>query len=218
MIATGNNVQRIQRWMTAVVFGPCAPEGVIQFALLHIGVDEGQHLLRRWKVEATPDRDPFQELVDAVDSEASEDANQRGMGTQRYALVATDADGHELGTLTLRYLPGELMPGEPGSMMDSEPATHRGLAAMAMRHADAAYRTLSAMIMGIQNSTDRRIAMQDRTIEKLMQFQIDKVELMEIRPGAPRSATLVLCPCPRRTSTRPFVSLFPSRISPRSLG
>jgi hypothetical protein len=183
MIGIGMNVQRIQRWMTAVVFGPCAPAGVIEFALLHIGVDEGQHLIRRWKVEQTPDRDEFQELIDAIDSEAAEDATQMGMGAQRYALAATSAEGQEQGTLTLRYLPSQLLPGEPASLMDSEPATHRGLAAMAMRHADAAYRMLAAMIMGMQSSTDKRIAMQDRTIEKLMQFQIDKVELMDNLSG-----------------------------------
>jgi len=183
MIGIGINVQRIQRWMTAVVFGPGAPAGVIIFTLFQIAVDEGRRLLRTWKVEHVPERDDFQDLVDAIDGEAAEDANQLGLGTQHYVLMARDTDGQELGSLSLRYLPNQLLPGEPGTSIDSEPATHRGLAAMAMRHADAAYRMLAGMFMNIQTSNERGMAMKDRTIEKLMQFQLDKVELMDALSG-----------------------------------
>jgi len=183
MIGIGINVQRIQRWMTAVVFGPGAPGGVIIFTLFQIAVDEGRRLLRTWKVEHVPERDDFQDLVDAIDGEAAEDANQMGLGTQHYVLMARDSEGHELGSLSLRYLPNQLLPGEPGTSIDSEPATHRGLAAMAMRHADAAYRMLTGMFMNIQTSNERGMAMKDRTIEKLMQFQLDKVELMDSLSG-----------------------------------
>jgi hypothetical protein len=183
MIGIGVNIQRIQRWMTAVVFGACAPVGVIVFTLFQIAVDEGRRLLRTWKVEHVPERDDFQDLVDAIDGEAAEDANQLGLGTQHYVLMARDPEGQELGSLSLRYLPNQLLPGEPGTAIDSEPATHRGLAAMAMRHADAAYRMLTGMFMNIQTSNERGMAMKDRTIEKLMQFQLDKVDLMASLSG-----------------------------------
>jgi hypothetical protein len=134
-------------------------------------------------VDHVPERDDFQDLVDAIDGEAAEDASQMGLGTQHYVLMARDSEGHELGSLSLRYLPNQLLPGEPGTAIDSEPATHRGLAAMAMRHADAAYRMLTGMFMNIQTSNERGMAMKDRTIEKLMQFQLDKVELMDQLSG-----------------------------------
>lgn len=183
MLGIGINVQRIQRWLTAVVFGPGAIAGVLILTLFQIAVDEGRRLLRTWRVEHTPERDDFQDLVDAIDGEAAEDANQMGLGTQHYVLMARDTEGHELGSLSLKYLPSQVLPGELGAPMESEPATHRGLAAMAMRHADAAYRTLIATISGLLNSSERRAATQEQIIARLTQFQIDKIELMDSLSG-----------------------------------
>jgi hypothetical protein len=183
MIGEGINTQRIQRWMTPVLCGPGTPPGNLRLSLSHVTVDDAQRLLRAWELEGVPERNGFHELVDEIDHAASEDAAQLGGGTQRYLLRASTAGGRELGSLPLRYSVSSQALGEPGMLLDSEPSNARGLIALAMRHSEASARTLTGSIWTLMNSMERHINQQGALVERLMQFQIDKVELVDKLTG-----------------------------------
>lgn len=171
MIGQGQNTQRIQRWMTAVVCGPSTPAGGLRLTLHHAPIDEGQRLLRTWEIETIPEREVLHDLVEEVDGEAAEDAKQLSWGMQRYVLRATTADGRELGSLALRYSATTPTSGEQGAFLDSEPASARGQVALAMRHTDGAYRLLSDGYEQILDALNRRLGQQDQLLDKAMNMQ-----------------------------------------------
>ncbi len=171
MIGQGNCTQRIQRWLTAVVFGPSTPAGGLRLTLHHAPIDEGQRLLRTWELESIPEKEVFHDLVEGIDGEAAEDAKQLGWGGQRYVLGATAADGRALGSLTLRYSATTPTSGESGAFLDSEPASARGQVALAMRHTDGAYRLLSDGYEKILDALSRRLGQQDQLLDKSMSMQ-----------------------------------------------
>ena len=178
MIGQGINTQRIQRWSTAVVFGPSAPAGGLRLTLHHASIDEAQRLLRTWDLDSIPQREDFNDLVEEIDREAAEDASQLGWGVQRYVLRAATSDGRELGSLTLRYSANAPPSGELGAFIDSEPANARGQVALAMRHTDGAYRILGAGYGTVLDSLNRRLSQQDALLEKMMGAQTRLYELM----------------------------------------
>ena len=178
MIGQGINTQRIQRWATAVVFGPNAPAAGLRLTLHHASIDEAQRLLRTWDLDGIPQREDFHDLVEEIDQEAAEDASQLGWGVQRYVLRAATSEGREMGSLTLRYSANSPPSGEIGVFTDSEPATARGQVALAMRHTDGAYRLLGAGFGTILDSLNRRLGQQDALLEKMMGAQTRLYELM----------------------------------------
>ncbi len=178
MIGQGINTQRIQRWSTAVVFGPSAPAGGLRLTLHHASIDEAQRLLRTWELDSIPQREDFNDLVEEIDREAAEDASQLGWGVQRYVLRATTSDGRELGSLALRYSANAAQSGELGAFVDSEPANARGQVALAMRHTDGAYRLLGAGFGTILDSLNRRLGQQDALLEKTMEAHSRLYELI----------------------------------------
>jgi hypothetical protein len=178
MIGQGNNPQRIERWLTAVVFGANAPAGGLRLTLHHASIDEAARLLRTWDLDALPQREEFDRVVEEIDREAGEDASQLGWGVQRYVLRAATTEGRDLGSLTLRYSANSSPSGELGAFIDSEPASARGQVALAMRHTDGAYRLLGAGFGTILDSLNRRLAQQDVLLEKMMSAQTRLYELM----------------------------------------
>ena len=103
MIGEGVNKQRITNFGSAVLFGPNSPSGPLQLKLFHGAINDGQRLLRTWRLETLPDPEDFRELVDDIDREANEDATHMAMGLQRYFLIAEKENGTMIGSLTLRY-------------------------------------------------------------------------------------------------------------------
>jgi hypothetical protein len=177
MIGQGSNSQRIEKWLTAVVFGPATPAGGLRVTLHHAGIDEAQRLLRTWQLDSIPARQEFLDLVGEVDGEACEDAEQLGWGVQRYLVRAANSQGRELGSLSLRYSTNSLT--MEGAFADSEPASARGQVALSMRHTDGAYRLLGAGFGTILDSLNRRLAQQDQVVEKMMESQTTVFGMMQ---------------------------------------
>jgi hypothetical protein len=171
------NFLRIERFMTAIVFGKNSPRGGLRSALHHAGLDDDNRLLQTWDIETIPEREEFRELVSKIDEEAADDAAHLGGGVQRYVLSATTLEGRALGSLTLRYS-GNNSSMEAGVYIDSEPATARGQVALSMRHADGAFRLLGAGFGTILDALNRRLGQQDVMIEKMMLNQTKNFELM----------------------------------------
>jgi hypothetical protein len=172
------NAQRMTRWLWSLLFGPGAPQDVIDINLYHAGLDDAQRLLRNWKVEASPEKEQCHELVDEIDREAAQDAEQLGYGMQRYQVRAFIKGSREVGSLTLKYAPnpvgGELM-----SFADSEPSNTRGQLAMFMRHTDGAYRLLAAGYAQMNDTFTRRLGQQDELFERMSQNQMKVFEVMQ---------------------------------------
>jgi len=175
MEISNTNSLRIERWMTAIVFGKNAPAGGLRFTLHHASLDEAQRLLQTWDIETIPDRESFCELVAKIDEEAAEDTAHLGWGVQRYVLSVTTQEGRPLGSLTLRYS-GNNTPMDGG--LDTEPASSRGQVALSMRHTDGAYRLLGAGFGTVLDALNRRLGQQDSMIEKMMLNQTKNFELM----------------------------------------
>jgi len=175
MELSNTNSLRIERWMTAIVFGKNAPAGGLRFTLHHASLDEAQRLLQTWDIETIPDRESFRELVAKIDEEAAEDTAHLGWGVQRYVLSVTTQEGRQLGSLTLRYS-GNNSPMDGG--LDTEPASSRGQVALSMRHTDGAYRLLGAGFGTVLDALNRRLGQQDAMIEKMMLNQTKNFELM----------------------------------------
>lgn len=148
------NFLRIERFMTAMVFGKNSPAGGLRSALQHAGLDDANRLLQTWDIETIPEREEFRELVSKIDEEAADDAAHLGGGVQRYVLSVTTLEGRALGSLTLRYS-GNNSSMEAGVYIDSEPATARGQVALSMRHTDGAYRLLGAGFGTILDALNR---------------------------------------------------------------
>ena len=177
MIGQGNCTQRIQRWMTAVVFGPSTPAGGLRLCLSHAPID-GQRLLRTWELESIPEQQAFRDLVEEIDSTAAEEARELGLSTQRFVLRATSTEGRELGSLSLRYAATTSVSGEPGFLLDSEPATREGQVALSMRHTNTAFQLLGDGYRTILDVLNRRFAEQDRQLERSQEAQSKVYETM----------------------------------------
>jgi hypothetical protein len=168
MIGQGKNNQRIQRWMTAIVFGPNATAGGLSFTLFHAPIHEVQRLLRKWELESIPEQLAFRELIEEIDNTAAEEATELGWIAQRFDLHAASAEGQALGSLTLRYAAAT---SASGAFTDSEPATKDGQVALAMRHTNTAFQLLGEGYRTILDVVNRRFAEQDRQLERSQDAQ-----------------------------------------------
>ena len=177
MIDQGSSTQRIERWMTGVVLGPGTPAGGLRLCLSHAPID-GQRLLRTWELDSIPEQQAFRDLVQEIDSTAAEEARELGLSTQRFILRATSTEGRELGSLSLRYAATTSVSGEPGFLLDSEPATREGQVALSMRHTNTAFQLLGDGYRTILDVLNRRFAEQDRQLERSQEAQSKVYETM----------------------------------------
>ena len=100
------------------------------------------------------------------------------MSTQRFILRATSTEGRELGSLSLRYAATTSVSGEPGFLLDSEPATREGQVALSMRHTNTAFQLLGDGYRTILDVLNRRFAEQDRQLERSQEAQSKVYETM----------------------------------------
>jgi hypothetical protein len=166
---------KIARWLHPLCFAPddgATPPDKLE--LRHVSVADKVTPVRAWSV-AGADEDKIKSVSDQADQAAADDAEGVG-GVQRYALVAT-AKGEPVGRLVLRYRAAE--ESDPNTFGDSEPTTERGMAARAQRHAEAAFRTMTAGAGGTIEMLARQNSKLYATVESMMTKQLEWIQLVE---------------------------------------
>lgn len=170
-----HNRQKLSRWLHPLVFAPddATPARV---ELRHVSVGDKSTSVRAWTLDAATD-DRVKAVCDQIDQVAADDADGVG-GVQRYAVVASAADGASIARLVLRYR-SEGDEGEKGEFGDSEPANGKGLAAQAMRHAEAYAKTLTISAGSTIEQQARLIGRLAGMVETLQSKHMEYVILVE---------------------------------------
>jgi hypothetical protein len=169
---------KIARWLRplAFPFDAESPHAAL-ITLRHVNVSDKASDVRSWKI---PDGEEFDEtaldsLVREMDGAILDDVEGIG-GTQKYLLVAHDAEKKQCGRLPLR---ASAPMDDDGDEVGSEPATAKGLLAANMRHVDNAHRVAVGASAGIIVTLSRQNAKKDEMIEKLVARALDNITLAE---------------------------------------
>lgn len=168
------NRAKIGRWLHPLVF---APDGVppVRVELRHISASDKASAVNAWSLE-NADETRVKTVCDALHHAGADDADGVG-GVQRYAAVATNAEGGACGRLILRYRAEIEHEGE-SEFGDSEPANGKGLVAQAMRHSEAFAKSV-AMSGAALDQMVRHSARQAQMIEMMMDKHLEHIRLTE---------------------------------------
>jgi hypothetical protein len=179
MLTTGNNIQRLSRWLPLVTLGASASPNGFRLGVYHAGIDEEPRLLQDLEIAEPPSHEALREIIDKIDQEAREDAESLGLSPQRYIVRARDRQtGKEVGSISLRYS-GNPLAAEGSGFADSTPPNSRGLLALAMQQTENAYRTLiSGFGMTFENM-NRQNQRNDAVMDKTSQAMARTYQLME---------------------------------------
>lgn len=169
-----HNRQKLSRWLHPLVFAPDdAPPARVE--LRHVSVGDKATPVRAWGLAEVSD-ERLKDVCDQIDQAATDDADGIGK-VQRYAVVATAADGSQVARLVLRYA-AETDAGEK-DFGDSEPADGKGLTAQAMRHAEAFAKTLSVGAGAVIEQLVRQNRTLAGMVEAAQAKQLEYVVLVE---------------------------------------